>query len=260
MAEITITNSQGIRLRSNVYTPIGWDTGHDQDSAGNTTTSNESGNNAVVAVSYSGYGGGTYSIYRVALDFDLSGITAGSTINSAKLKLYGASATSPHFTVTVVEADFIVLQGTFTDGSTLDAATYNDFSGHGSGWDGTDSGVIEYSGEEASSWSTSGYNEVTLNADCLSDITSRAGSSTRLACYIIEHDHDYHDNINGENGNAVNASYDVYKVNFNINPSATNPPQLVVDYTEPDVEPTATFGINFNDGSLSSNGGDITIK
>ena len=81
-----------------------------------------------------------------------------------------------------------------------------------------------------------------------------------MACYIIEHDHDYHDNINGENGNAVNASYDVYKVNFNINPSATNPPQLVVDYTEPDVEPTATFGINFNDGSLSSNGGDITIK
>ena len=129
MAEITITNSQGMRMRSNASTPYAWDTSHDQTTAGNTTTSNESGNNTVLGVTFSGYGGGTYSIYRCLLDFDLSGITAGSTINSATLKLYGANSSSPHFSVAVYESDFIILQGTFTDGSTLATSMFDEFSG-----------------------------------------------------------------------------------------------------------------------------------
>jgi len=262
MAEITITNSQGAIMRSNGGTPQAWDTAHDLTTAGYIDSAgNLSSTGMTIGAYYSGYGGGTYAIFRVFLDFDLSGITAGSTINSAKLKLYGRTAASPHPSVTVVESDFIVLKGTFTDGSTLATSMFDEFEGFQAGWDGTDSGIVEYSGEEASSWSTSGYNEVTLNADCLSDIASRAGGSTRLAMVIMNHDHDYHDDPSGHDGTSLSFTYDRYTINFNFDPAESNPPQLVVDYTEAaDVEPTATFGINFNDGSLSSNGGDITIK
>ena len=262
MAEITITNSQGAIMRSNAGTPFAWDTAHDLTTAGYIDSAgNLSGTGLTLGAYFSGYGGGTYAIFRVFLDFDLSSIPAGSTINSAKLKIYGRTATSPHFSVTVVESDFIVLKGTFTDGSTLATSMFDEFEGFQAGWDGTDSGIVEYSGEEASSWSTSGYNEVTLNADCLSDIASRAGGSTRLAMVIMNHDHDYHDDPSGHDGTSLSFTYDRYTINFNFDPAESNPPQLVVDYTEAaDVEPTATFGINFNDGSLSSNGGDITIK
>ena len=216
MPEITITNSQGAILRSNAGTPFAWDTAHDLTTAGYIDLAgNLSGTGFTLGAYYSGYGGGTYAIYRVLLDFDLSGITAGSTINSATLKLYGASATSPHYTVTVVESDFIVLKGTFTDGSTLATSMFDEFEGFQAGWDGTDAGIVEYSGEEASSWSTSGYNDITLNADCLSDIASRAGGSTRLAMVLMNHDHDYHDDPNGHAGNPLSSTYDRYVVNFN---------------------------------------------
>lgn len=232
MAEITITNSQGAMMRSNFSTPMAWNTSHDLTTAGAIDTNNNSGTAFTVGVSFSGYGGGTYSIYRFYSDFDLSGIPSGATINSAKLKLYGASSTSPHSSVTVAETDFIILQGTFTDGSTLATSMYDEFSGFTSGWDGTDSGIIEYSGEEASSWDDDAYNEITLNSTAIGDIENRAGGSTRLAMVIMNHDHDYHDNPDGENGNSVDINNDYFKINFNMEPAGSNPPQLVVDYTE----------------------------
>ncbi len=233
MATATITNSQGMRTWNTPSTPTSWDTAHDQTSAGATGTTNQSGTGWTIGVAYSGYGGGTYNIGRVLLDFDLSGIAAGSTINSATLKLRGASVTSPHWSVAITEADFIVLQGTFTDGSTLAAGMIDDVSGYGSGWDGTDAGVVEYCSEQHSSWDATDYNDITLNSAALTDIAARAGSSTRLACYIMEYDHDYHDNTDGEDGNTVNSTYDYFKINFNFSPSESNPPQLVVDYTAP---------------------------
>ena len=126
MAEITITNSQGAMMRSNGGTPFAWDTAHDLTTAGYIDSAgNLSGTSMTLGAYFSGYAGGTYAIFRVFLDFDLSGITAGATINSAKLKLYGTSATSPHVSVTVVESDFIVLKGTFTDGSTLATSMFD---------------------------------------------------------------------------------------------------------------------------------------
>ena len=258
MAEITITNSQGARTWNTPSTPTSWDYAHDQTSAGTISTSNSSGNAWTIGTAYSGYGGGTYNIGRVLLDFDLSGITAGSTISSAVLKLYCASVTAPHWSISITEADFIILQGTFTDGSTLAAAMIDDVSGYGSGWDGTDAGVVEYCSEQHSSWADDAYNEITLNSDALSDITARAGSSTRLACYIMEYDHDYHVNTSGEDGTSLSAANDYFKINFNINPSESNPPQLVVTYTEPVLIPH-TEKIKVKGGNLKLKGGNLKI-
>ena len=260
MAEITITNSQGAMMRSNGGTPFGWDTAHDLNTAGFIDTTNNSGTAFTLGCYFSGYGGGTYSIHRCFLDFDLSGIPSGATINSAKLKIYGASSTSPHASVSVYESDFIILKGTFTDGTTLATTMFDEFEGFQAGWDGTDAGIIEYSGEEASSWSTSAYNEITLNSSAITDITSRAGGSTRLAMVLMNHDHDYHDNPNGENGNPLSATYDYFKINFNMQPDASNPPQLVVDYTEPDIPVVTNTKLTINSGNLTVNTGTITIK
>ena len=260
MPEITITNSQGAMMRSNASTPTSWDIAHDDDTAGFIDETNNSGTAFTVGCYYSGYAGGTYSVNRCFLDFDLSDIIAGSTINSATLKLYGASSNSPHFSVAVYQSDFIILKGTFTDGTGLATSMFDEFEGFQAGWDGTDSGIVEYSGEEHSSWSTSGYNDITLNADCLSDIASRAGGSTRLAMVIMNHDHDYHDNPNGENGNPLSATYDYFKINFNMQPDASNPPQLVVDYTEPDIPVVTNTKLTINSGNLTVNTGTITIK
>ena len=260
MAVATIDNSQGAIMRSNYTTPTSWDYAHDLTSANNVDTTNNSGTGLTVGVGFSGYGGGTYYIYRTYLDFDLSSIPAGSTINSATLKLYGASISSPHFSIAVYESDFIVLKGTFTDGSTLAADMYDQFEGFQAGWDGTDAGIIEYSGEEHSSWSTSGYNETTLNATCRSDIASRAGGSTRLAMVIMNHDHDYHDNTDGENGNPVNGTYDYFKVNFNMQPDASNPPQLVVDYDEAVFLAETNTKLKTTSANLNIKSAKLTIK
>ena len=137
---------------------------------------------------------------------------------------------------------------------------FDEFSWFQAGWDGTDSGIVEYSGEEASSWSTSGYNDITLNADCRSDIASRAGGSTRLAMVIMNHDHDYHDNTDGENGNPVNGTYDYFKVNFSINPSDSNPPQLVVDYDEAVFLAETNTKLKTTSANLNIKSANLTIK
>lgn len=260
MAEITITNSQGAMMRSNGGTPFGWDTAHDLATAGFIDDSNNSGTAFTLGCYFSGYGGGTYAIHRCFLDFDLSGIPVGSTINSAKLKIYGASSNSPHFSVTVVESDFIILKGTFTDGSSLATSMFDEFEGFQAGWDGTDAGIIEYSGEEASSWSTSGYNEITLNSSAITDITSRAGGSTRLAMVLMNHDHDYHDNPDGENGNELSFTYDYYKINFNMDPAQSNPPQLVVDYDEAAFEAETNTKLKTTSANLNIKSANLTIK
>ena len=258
MPEVTIDASQGARTSSTASTPGSWDSSHDQTTAGSITTTNQAGGGWTVGVGFSGYAGGTYYIYRALLDFDLSDIPAGSSINSAKLKIYGANITSPHFSIAVNETDFIILKGTFTDGSTLATSMVDEFEGFQAGWDGTDAGIIEYT-DEITSWNDSAYNEITLNSTARTDIAARAGSSTRLACLIMNHDHDYHDNINGENGSAVNATYDYWKINFNINPSSANPPQLVVDYVEADISVEEKTKLTAKSGILKVKGGNLKI-
>jgi len=118
--------------------------------------------------------GGAYQIFRVFMDFDTSGIT--SAVSSATLKIYGkANGTS----------DLIVVKGTNTG---TDGNTYNDLDGWTSGY--TDSNLTALS-SEVTSWSTSGYNDITLNSDALTLMKNE--DTFKIA--ILNHEYDYEDDV-----------------------------------------------------------------
>ena len=255
MATISITNTQGVEMNTNSGLPQSWDNAHDETTGGSLGTTNLTYQSQTVGPFYSGYGGGSYGINRVYLDFDLSDIPAGSTITAATLKIYGTGFSAQSQYDTIATADLILLEGTFD--SSIDTGDIDAFSGFQAGWDGTDSGIIEYSAEyEASSWSTSGYNEITIISDGVTTLNNNFTGGDKFKVVVMEHDHDYHDNPNGENGNAVDVSNDRFGVNFNINPSESNPPTLVVTYSSPPV----LNEVKIVGGKLTLIGGNLTIK
>ena len=253
MATINITNTQGVEMSTNPSLPRSWDLTHDSTLGGSLGTSNLTSTSFTVGAGYSGYGGGTFYINRVYLDFDLSGIPAGSTITAATLKLRGSTFSSSHISDTIATADIILLEGTFD--SSIDTGDIDAFSGFQAGWDGTDSGIIEYSAEyEAGSWSTSAYNEITITSDGITALNNNFTGGNRFKVVVMEHDHDYHDNVNGENGNSIDVNNDRFGVNFKINPSDSDPPTLVVTYSTVSSEPQVILS---ND--LIIHGGNVEI-
>ena len=126
--------------------------------------------NAAVKASANG-DGDAYDCYRSFFAFDTSGVTVKP--NSATLKLYGYQYTTADVIIIKVDAgatgdsdsDFVA--GDYSKTGTFDAST-------------------AYSAEIAT-WSTTGYNEITLNATALADMKSL--SEFKIA--LIEHDYDY---------------------------------------------------------------------
>ena len=119
--------------------------------------------------------GGYYQVIRSFFAFDTSGISSAPA--SATLKLYGTiagtgdviavKATKPDLSTGVLPADFDAITG-FSTGASM--------SGN----------VTDYSAE-ISSWSTSGYNDITLNAAALSDMASLSV----FAVAIVNYTYDY---------------------------------------------------------------------
>ena len=114
---------------------------------------------ATWAFHFPGRGGGaTWRVFRSFLWFDTSGISEAPS--SATLKVYGYSRDT---------ADIFAVKAThsleFTNAD-FDAIT---------GWNNSgvdnESNVTKYS-SEITSWSTSGYNDIALNATALSDMAS----------------------------------------------------------------------------------------
>ena len=116
--------------------------------------------NAIQATQASSRGGGTvYNVYRVFFEFDTSGISA--TPQDATLKIYGYFTNGADF--------FVVKADTATDG----ALALGDFDAI-AGWNNSadnSSNVTKYS-SEITSFSTTGYNNITLNATALTDMTN----------------------------------------------------------------------------------------
>ena len=224
----TITNTQGHRIQ---YPGSGfaqaWDTAHDATTGGTPSHANSTGtSNITVGIRYSSYpSSNLYYIHRAFIDFDLSSIPANSTINSATLKLYGINAVAPHFSIAISEADIIVLKANFD--TSIATGDYDSFLNDGSSASGWGTGDTTPYSSEITSWNDSDYNEITLNSTALTDIANAAGSGRFITC-IMHHDGDYQDVGSG----IVDGTNDWDQVGFNLLDDASNPPQLVVDYTE----------------------------
>ena len=126
-----------------------------------------------------GRGGSTvYAIYRSFLQFDTSGITG--TVASATLKIYGY--VNGNADVIVVKSNAF---GSGYEGATLAKADFNSIPGFTLDQD-MNGNVTDYS-SEITTWSTSGYNDITLNSTALTDMQN--DDAFKIA--LINHDHDY---------------------------------------------------------------------
>lgn len=128
--------------------------------------------------------GGFYFVARSFFSFDVSSIT--STVASATLNLRGVSKKS---------ADIILIKASKPDGSSLATADFDAIPGFSAG--NTMSGNVTDYSSEITSWSISGYNNVTLNSTALSDLASL--SSFIVA--MVEFDHDYSNVAPTQDGN-----------------------------------------------------------
>ena len=153
-----------------------WADARDADTGSSAAHSNASSTTAV-GVAGATSAGGTYRVARAFFAFDTSAIV--SKVQSATISIYGTNgagsdcdiigvkATKPDTSTDIATADFDAIEG-WTDGESA--------SGN----------VTDYTSEVAT-WSSSGYNEITLNAAALVDLED---SDTFAICFL-EYDKDY---------------------------------------------------------------------
>lgn len=152
-----------------------WNSTHDA-TAGTTADSNDTETKKAIGVwCTTGRSGSTYYIYRSFLIFSTSGISVAPS--AATLKIYGYSSDS---------GDVIAIEGTWTGAGAFTTDTFDNFTGFTSGWD--DGDVTAYSPEVAT-WSTSGYNDFTLNATAKAKMVS----ANTLSVVLMNHTYDYLD-------------------------------------------------------------------
>ena len=161
-------------------------------------------------------GGSTYNIYRSFFFFDTSGIS--TDVDSATFKVFGYSQTSGDLIAVKSNSDIETL-GTADFGSIVGWNTTTDGSGGGD----NESNVTKYSAE-ISTWSNSGYNDITLNAQALADMRD----DDKVYICLINFDHDLKDiEFTGFNRNGLHytnytgTSRDPY-IDYELAPTATD--------------------------------------
>ena len=138
------------------------------DARANTAGTNANSTATIAAFGVSAYrsaargGGYAFHIYRSFFFFDTSGIS--TDVDSATLKIFGASQAGGDLIAVKSNSDIETL-GTADFGSIVGWNTTTDGSGGGD----NESNVTKYS-SEVSTWSTTGYNDITLNAQALADM------------------------------------------------------------------------------------------
>tara|TARA_Y100000593_G_scaffold86705_1_gene165948 strand:+ start:2161 stop:2829 length:669 start_codon:yes stop_codon:yes gene_type:complete len=131
-----------------------------------------------------GRGSDVYQIGRYFIEFDTSGIT--STLDSATLKIYGHASGTLDVILLKSSQTGSVVAGDFNEITNASTPLGNS-DGSGGGTFASTS-VVEYS-SEISTWSTSGYNDISLNSDALSDMVN----NDTFNCVLISYDYDYLD-------------------------------------------------------------------
>ena len=126
-------------------------------------------------------GGFAFSIYRSFFYFDTSGIS--SDVDSATFKVRGGGNGGGDLIAVKSNSDIETL-GTADFGSIVGWNTTTDGVGGGD----NESNVTKYSAE-ISSWSTTGYNDITLNAQALADMRD---DDTLYIC-LLNYDYDLKD-------------------------------------------------------------------
>ena len=155
-------------------------------SSANTASSASTLPNAILANKAAGRGGTTYGISRTFMQFDTSSVSITPT--SATLKIYGYGDS---------DLDVIVLKAIAY--TTLDVTDFNNIyaavialsnsDGSGAGTFAA-STVVEYSTVvDGISWSVGAYNNISLNSDALSDMTS----ANKLEICVMGYTYDYLD-------------------------------------------------------------------
>ena len=173
----------------------------------------------------SGRGGNVYNIGRYFLEFDTSSIN--KTISSATLNLYGYSSGT---------LDVILMKG--TQHSPVGTTDFNNIDGVAtplSNSDGSGAGTMAIIGvepysPEVATWSTSGYNEITLSDFAKADIIA----NDSFKCVLIGYDYDYFD---------IAPSSQTYRTGFRTDAysGTSSDPKLVIEEQINSV----FFGCNF---------------
>ena len=178
---------------------------------GNTIVANASrAQNSFGYVRSAGRSGTAYAIYRSFLQFDTSGITG--TVSSATLKIYGyVNGTAD---LKIVKSTAF---GSGYEGSSLSTADFDAITGFTD--DAAMSGNVTDYSSEITTWSTSGYNDITLNSTALTDMQN--DNAFKIA--IVEHDQDYKNVDPGINATNAGGMYFEFYTGTSTDP--------IIDYT-----------------------------
>ena len=196
------------------HTSNNWNTAHDA-ATGTTAKSDDDRVDPAIAAQSAPAGRSTnYYILRTFLNFDTSGISVAPS--AATLNIYGYTTGIMGTTL----GDIIAIEGTWTGASSLSTGDFDSFTGYQAGWDSGD--VTAYS-SELTSWSTSGYNSITLNATAL----AKMASASVLSIVLMNHDFDYQDTSPFVGGKTHN--YEVNGIYFANATGTANDPYI--DYT-----------------------------
>jgi hypothetical protein len=129
-------------------------------------------------------GGHSYHVYRSFLSFDTSGIS--TDVSSASLEIRGSSQTNGDLIAVKSNSDIESL-GT-ADFDAIEGWSTGIGSTDGSGGGDNESNVTKYS-SEVTTWSATGYNTITLNAQALADMRD----DSKIYIALINYDYDLKD-------------------------------------------------------------------
>tara|TARA_R100000808_G_C2153147_1_gene163084 strand:+ start:2729 stop:3436 length:708 start_codon:yes stop_codon:yes gene_type:complete len=185
MATVYANSNDGAVYSSNQSS---WSDAHSISSGTADSNDTYSGINTVAGV-YRNVGGrgSAYRVHRLFFYFDTSGISG--TVSAATLKLYGVNPSGVETTKNVIAVKSTAHGG---DGGT---ALHND--------DINNIDVSTPYSSQTSSWTTSGYNDITLNATARGHMASQ----DYLLVAIINYEYDYSNTDPGVNASYSNGVY-----------------------------------------------------
>ena len=173
-----------------------------RDHAGSSYTADSNRNTYTVGSLYFGMRG-TFVMYRSYYAFNCGDISVAP--ESATLKIHGVAYGSANVIAVKSAAEIELHSSDYRDGladvhSSVDTALTNS-AGDGSGTLASITG-FKYMDSPTSSWSTSGYNNLALNADALADMASLVA----FKVCVMEYDHDFLD-VENTTGVLVNGNW-----------------------------------------------------